>query len=85
MLRDVGGMAKLRCKRGCRDNGGLPQCKIRNCCEEHDVQGCLQCIDFETCKKLSSRTATHGDAHTKNLRTINKRGVDSFPNGKRFR
>jgi hypothetical protein len=25
----LGAMVKLRCKRGCRDNGGPPQCKIR--------------------------------------------------------
>jgi hypothetical protein len=51
---------------------------------EHDFQGCWQCTDFETYEKLSFLTATHGDAHTKNLRTINKRGVDSFLKGKRY-
>jgi len=77
-------MAKLRCKRGCRANGGPPQCKIRNCCEEHDLQRRWQCTDFETFEKLNSLTATHGDAHTKNLRAINKRGVDSLFKGKRY-
>jgi len=81
----LGAMVKLRCKRGCRDNGGPPQCKIRNCCRKHEFQGCWQCTDFETCEKLSFLTATHEDAHTKNLRTINKRGIDAFLAGKRYR
>ena len=80
----IGAMVKLRCKRGCRDNGGPPQCKIRNCCGEHDFQGYWKCTDFESCEKLSFLTATHGDAHTKNLRTINKREVDSSLKGKGY-
>jgi hypothetical protein len=80
----LGAMVKLRCKRGCRDNGGPPQCKIRNCCTKRDFYGCWQCADFETCEKLSFLTSTHGDAHIKNLRTIKKRGVDAFLTGKRY-
>jgi hypothetical protein len=80
----LGAMVKLRCKRGCRDNGGPLQCKIRNCCRQYDFQGCWQCTDFETCEKLQFLTATHGDGHTKNLRAINRRGVDTFLKGKRY-
>jgi Protein of unknown function (DUF3795) len=80
----LGAMVKLRCKRGCRDNGGPPQCKIRNCCRKRDFDGCWQCVDFETCEKLNFLTATHGDAHIKNLGTIKKRGVDVFLTGKRY-
>ena len=55
----LGAMVKLRCKRGCCDNGGPPQCKIRNCCRKHDFHGCWQCTDFETCRSsVSSRRRT---------------------------
>ena len=80
----LGAMVRLRCKRACRDNGGPPQCKIRNCSRTRDFQGCWQCTDFETCEKLRFLTPTHGDAYRKNLRTINKRGVDAFLVGKRY-
>jgi hypothetical protein len=80
----LGAMVKLRCKRGCRDNGGPPPCKIRNCCRKRDFHGCWQCADFETCDKLSFLTSTHGDAHIKNLRTIKKSGANAFLTGKRY-
>ena len=75
---------KLRCKRGCRDNGGPPQCKIRNCARTHDFQGCWECADFETCDKFNFLTAAHGDANIKNLKKIQKQGVDAFLSGKKY-
>jgi len=78
----LGAIAKLQCKRGCRDNGGPPRSKIRNCCRDHDFGECWQCTEFETCENLNFLTPTHGNAQRKNLRTINKRGVDAFLKGK---
>jgi hypothetical protein len=79
----LGEMVKFRCKRTCHGGGGLPICKIRDCCQKKGVDGCWQCDDFETCKKLDFLKTFHGDAHLKNLRTLKKAGVDSFLEGKR--
>jgi hypothetical protein len=75
---------KLRCKRGCRDNGGPPQCTIRSCARKRDYQGCWECTDFEICEKLNFLKSAHGDANIKNLKKIQKQGVDAFLAGKKY-
>ena len=79
----LGAMVKFRCKRGCRDGGGPPFCKIRTCCQKKGIDGCWQCDEFETCKNLDFLKHSHEDAHLKNLRILRKAGVDSFLGGKR--
>jgi len=79
----LGAMVKLRCKRTCRNKGGPPQCKIRNCCEKNGIDGCWECDEFETCTKLNFLIPTHGDAHLKNLHKLKKQGVDEFLEGKK--
>jgi hypothetical protein len=78
----LGAMVKFRCKRGCRNGGGSPFCKIRKCVLKKDLEGCWVCIDFETCKELKFLEPVHGDAHIKNLRTIKKKGKKDFVKGK---
>jgi hypothetical protein len=80
----LGAMVKLRCKRGCCDGGGPPQCKIRNCARKHDFPGCWVCAEFEVCGKLDSLKPAHGDANIKNLKKIQKQGVDAFLAGKKY-
>jgi len=80
----LGQMVKMRCKRTCRGNGGPPGCKMRDCCRKKGIEGCWQCADFETCKKLDFLRKFHDDAHLKNLRILKKSGVDSFIRGKRY-
>jgi len=79
----LGEMVKLRCKRTCRGGGGPPVCKIRECCQKKGIDGCWQCDEFETCKKLDFLKPFHGDAHIKNLKILKKAGIDSFLAGKR--
>jgi hypothetical protein len=79
----LGEMVKLRCQRICRDGGGPPGCKIRDCCRKKEIEGCWQCDEFETCKKLDFLVPFHRDAHLKNLKIIAKAGPDSFIRGKR--
>lgn len=78
----LGAMVKLRCK-SCRSGGGPPFCKMRKCCQKKEIDGCWQCDDFETCPNLNFLKANHDDVHIKNLRILNKKGVDAFINGKR--
>ena len=79
----LGAMVKLRCKRGCRDGGGNPHCKIRGCSLKKDFQGCWECDIFETCEKFHMLQPIHGDACLKNLKRIKKKGQDTFLEGKR--
>jgi hypothetical protein len=80
----LGQMVKMRCKRTCRGNGGPPGCKMRNCCRKKGIEGCWECADFETCRKLDFLKKFHDDAHLKNLRILKKSEVDSFIEGKRY-
>jgi hypothetical protein len=79
----LGGLVKMRCKRGCKAGGGPPFCKIRKCCVKKGIEGCWECDDFKICTKLDFLKASHGDAHLKNLRILSRRGVDHFLDGKK--
>jgi hypothetical protein len=76
-------MVKFRCKKGCRNGGGNPFCKIRACCQKKGFEGCWECTEFETCNKLDFLKPVHDDAHTKNLKIIKKKGKTDFIKGKR--
>ena len=79
----LGGLVKMRCKRGCKEGGGPPFCKIRKCCVKKGIEGCWECDDFKTCTKLDFLRPSHGDAHLKNLRILGRQGVDHFLEGKK--
>ena len=79
----LGQMMKFRCKKGCRDGGGPPFCKIRKCCNSKKIDGCWECDSYESCEKLDFLDDTHGEAAKKNLATIKKKGIAGFLAGKR--
>ena len=80
----LGAMVRLRCKNACRGGGGNPFCKIRKCCQKKGIEGCWECEEFETCKKLDFLKLIHKDAHIKNLRKIKKYGIVKFLEGKKY-
>lgn len=80
----LGGMVKLRCRKGCRNGGGNPFCAIRRCCISKGFEGCWQCGEFEDCSKMDFLKANHGDAHIKNLRKIKSKGKEEFLKGKKY-
>jgi hypothetical protein len=80
----LGAMVKMQCKKTCRGGGGPPFCQIRKCSQKKGYEGCWQCNEFETCKKLDFLKPTHKDAHLKNLRKIKKRGINGFLKEKRY-
>jgi hypothetical protein len=80
----LGVLVRLRCTNTCKGGGGNPFCKIRKCCQKEGIVGCWKCNDFETCEKLDSLKENHGDAHIKNLRMIQKKGIDEFLKGKKY-
>ena len=80
----LGAMIRFRCQQGCRAGGGSSSCKIKQCCREKNIEGCWECNDFEKCKKLDALAPVHGQAHKKNLRTIQKKGKAEFLKGNRL-
>ena len=80
----LGALVRLRCKNACTGGGGNPFCKIRKCCQKKTIEGCWQCDEIESCGKLKFLETIHQDAHLKNLRKINKVGVDKWLAGKRY-
>jgi hypothetical protein len=78
----LGAMVKFRCKKGCKNGGGSPFCNIRKCAQKKDLDGCWECTDFETCKKLDFLIPVHGNAHIKNLKNIKKNGKKEILKGK---
>lgn len=78
----LGAMVKFRCRKGCRNGGGSPFCKIRKCVLKKELDGCWYCSEFEICKELKFLQSVHGDAHVKNLRAVKKKGKKKFVNGK---
>lgn len=80
----LGAMVGFRCRRGCRNGGGSPFCKIRKCAEKKGIEGCWVCESFEGCEKLEFLVPVHGDAHVKNLRAIKRKGLEGFVKGKRL-
>jgi len=80
----LGNMVKRRCKSGCRNGGGNPMCKIRLCAQKKGYEGCWQCPETEACAKLKFLEPDHLDAHLKNLRQIQKIGMEKWiASGKR--
>ena len=80
----LGAIVKMRCGRSCRNGGGNPTCKIRNCARKKQLNGCWECSEFEVCTKFDFLEVNHGKAHIKNLKTIKKKGVDEFLKGDKF-
>lgn len=79
----LGAMVKLRCK-GCRNGSRSKFCNIAKCAIKNGFEGCWECTEFESCRKMKFLEPVHGDAHIKNLRKIRKIGVDEWAKGKRL-
>lgn len=79
----LGLMMKFRCNKGCRGGGGPPFCQIRKCCQEKSLAGCWECDANYGCQTLDFLSATHGNAHRKNLAVLKKKGIKGFLEGKR--
>ena len=79
----LGAMVRMRCGKTCRSGSGNPSCKIRLCCQKKKLDGCWDCSEFKSCKKLDFLKTNHGCAHIKNIDIIYKKGIDEFIKGKK--
>jgi len=79
----LGALMKARCGKPCQEGGGPLSCKVRKCCQKKEISGCWECNELEYCNKLDMLIPGHGDAHTRNLRRIKRKGIDAFVSGKK--
>lgn len=61
----------LRCPVVCKNGGGNPNCKIKKCCKEKNINGCWECGEYRKCDKLHER-------FVKNIEKIKKLGMIRF-------
>ena len=62
----------LRCTKFCREGGGKSSvCIIKKCCDNHNIEGCWKCADFNNCKILKKQFIN-------NIKKIQKIGVENY-------
>jgi hypothetical protein len=69
----------LKCEAPCRLGGGRGEsCEVIVCNKSKNIDGCWDCIEFETCPKLDFLKPFCKNAPIKNLRKIKKLGVENW-------
>ncbi|MEW6359985.1 MAG: DUF3795 domain-containing protein [Planctomycetota bacterium] len=76
--RFLAALGHLDCETSCRKGGGTTGCRVRECCQAKQLDGCWQCADFESCRTLRWLQPVHADAHIRNLRAISDLGMNKF-------
>jgi len=65
-------LARLQCLKFCREGGGKSAtCKIKKCCDDHEISGCWECSDFEKCQNLKPQFVS-------NIKKIQELGIDKY-------
>ena len=79
-------LTELKCPATCRERSADDtDCQILACCVERGFPACYQCDAFESCSKLASLEALHGDSCIRNLRSIREMGLETWlAEGQRF-
>jgi hypothetical protein len=72
----LGAMVRLRCNRNCSDGGGNSFCKVRICCRKKEIEGCWECDELESCRKLDFLKPIHEDIHLKTIQKLRKKTVN---------
>ncbi|HZD43223.1 MAG TPA: DUF3795 domain-containing protein [Methanomicrobiales archaeon] len=49
----------LECPSPCREGGGKPVCRVRECVEERHLAGCWECEERTSCRTLSPLLSFH--------------------------
>ena len=61
-------LVALECKKFCREDAEKSvTCPIKICCDDHEVAGCWECPNLNSCKKLKPQFL----ANNKKLRELN--------------
>ncbi len=69
----------LKCEKPCGSGGGSGEsCEVIKCNKKKKIDGCWDCIEFETCTRLDFLKPFCGDAPIKNLNKIKEYGVENW-------
>jgi len=71
-------ISSLECPRPCRDGGGGPSCRVRECSLSKGYAGCWECETFRECELLQGLRNFHGRNIDHNLEMIREYGVDDW-------
>jgi hypothetical protein len=71
-------IGRLQCSRPCREGGGGPKCRVRECCLGKGYAGCWECGGSRECGLLQGLRNFHGDNIDHNLEAIGRYGVHGW-------
>ena len=73
-------VSRLRCEVPCRlgGDGCIGSCRIIECVKGKSFEGCWECSEYETCKKLDFLKPFHGDTPLENLRKIKEFSIRAW-------
>jgi len=79
LLREI---AKLKCVAPCTEGGCKPNCEVRRCVLSHNLAGCWECADNQTCELLKPLKSVHPNLEY-HLQLIKEHGPDNWPQRRR--
>ncbi len=60
---------------GCFNEGGMPRCEVRACCQGKEKKNCYFCEEFSRCEKLSYQKETYDiDENRESIKQIGYAG-----------
>ena len=74
VLREIG---ELECFAPCREGGGNPNCKIRECVLNRNYAGCWECDNYKDCELLQPLKRVHPNLEY-HLELIQKEGLENW-------
>jgi hypothetical protein len=80
MIEVLRAVSQLKCELSCRlgGDGCRGSCHIVKCVKEKSLEGCWECAEHETCKKLDFLIPFHGNTPLSNLGKIREFGIGAW-------
>ena len=82
-LNVLDGLIQLQCKKTCQEAGGCSMggtthvCEALECIKTKGYNGCWDCSEFKSCKKLSFLKGGYGKTIEENLNLAKEKGVEA--------
>jgi len=83
-VKTLDGIISIQCKNTCRENNGCSiggvthACDVLTCVNEKYIEGCWECTEHQTCKKLSFQKSNYGKTISENIELLKNQGTDSL-------
>jgi hypothetical protein len=82
------GLIKIQCKNTCQETGGCSMCGTTKkcvtikCVKDKGLNGCWECNETNSCKKLVFQKMSYGKTIDENFNIIKKDGIEFVPSRK---